>query len=128
PPHRRGRSRSRTAPDRPKGVHLSDRPLMQEERPVAGADTAPPAAAEATHAAGDAPAPRARTLVPGPADALFLALAFLVPLLAGGALLSSDGDAAAHVRLGQWMLETGGLVRTSPFAFTKQGEPFLAFA
>jgi len=78
--------------------------------------------------AGGTAAPRGRAALPSPADALFLMLALLVPALAGGRLVGSDGDAAAHVRLGQWMLEARGLVRTSLFAFTNEGEPFLAFA
>src|SRR5690606_15892323 len=107
------------------GFHLSDRSL-KEERPATSAGTSP--ATAAARMAGGTAAPRGRAALPSPADALFLMLAFLVPALAGGRLVGSDGDAAAHVRLGQWMLEARGLVRTSLFAFTNEGEPFLAFA
>lgn len=78
--------------------------------------------------AGGTAAKKGRAVLPSPADALFLTLAFLVPALAGSPLVGSDGDAAAHVRLGQWMLEAGLLVRTGLFTFTQEGEPFLAVA
>lgn len=38
----------------------------------------------------------------------------------------SDADVWWHIRAGQLMLETGGLIRVDPFAYAREGLPYLA--
>ena len=60
-------------------------------------------------------------------DIIFIIWAVVVPVGFGSRLLNSDGDLARHLRLGELMLERGGLLRQDVFSFTKAGQPFLAF-
>jgi len=60
-------------------------------------------------------------------DIIFVIWAFAVPIGFGNRLLSSDGDLARHLRLGETMLARGALLRTDDFSHTAAGKPFLAF-
>ncbi|MGH7630923.1 MAG: hypothetical protein ACREOF_16375 [Gemmatimonadales bacterium] len=60
-------------------------------------------------------------------DIIFIIWALAVPIGFGDRLLSSDGDLARHLRLGETMLARGALLRTDDFSHTAAGQPFLAF-
>jgi hypothetical protein len=60
-------------------------------------------------------------------DIIFIIWALAVPIGFGNRLLSSDGDLARHLRLGETMLARGALLRTDDFSQTAAGKPFLAF-
>ena len=56
-------------------------------------------------------------------DLTFLIWALAVPLALGHRVLNSDGDAARHLAMGEFILR-GGLFQTDAFAYTHSG-PFL---
>jgi hypothetical protein len=60
-------------------------------------------------------------------DIIFIIWAVAVPIGFGNRLLSSDGDLARHLRLGETMLARGAFLRTDEFSHTAAGKPFLAF-
>jgi hypothetical protein len=60
-------------------------------------------------------------------DIVFAIWAIVVPVGFANRLLSSDGDLARHLRLGELMLSRHELLRTDVFSFTAAGKPFLAF-
>src|SRR5688572_15859517 len=60
-------------------------------------------------------------------DIIFIIWALAVPIGFGNRLLSSDGDLARHLRLGETMLARGAFLRTDDFSHTAAGKPFLAF-
>jgi hypothetical protein len=68
-----------------------------------------------------------RRLRPSLYDIIFVIWAIVVPVGFGFRLLNSDGDLARHLRLGEIMLDRGGLLHEDVFSFTRGGEPFLAF-
>jgi hypothetical protein len=60
-------------------------------------------------------------------DIIFIIWALAVPIGFGNRLLSSDGDLARHLRLGEAMLARGDFLRVDDFSHTAGGKPFLAF-
>lgn len=70
---------------------------------------------------------RIRSPLPSTVDVVFVLWALMAPLAMYVGLLSSDGDVARHLRLGERMLATGRLVERDFFSFTRAGEPFVAF-
>jgi hypothetical protein len=78
-----------------------------------------------------APAPResiaARSARPSLYDIIFIFWAIAIPLGFSNRLLSSDGDLARHLRLGEVMLEQHAVLRQEFFSHTAAGRPFLAF-
>jgi len=42
-------------------------------------------------------------------------------------MLNADGDMLRHIRHGEHMLETGGLIHADPFSYTRGGDPFVGF-
>lgn len=60
-------------------------------------------------------------------DIIFILWAIVIPVGFSGRLLSSDGDLARHLRLGELMLSRHAMLRTDVFSFTAAGKPFLAF-
>lgn len=60
-------------------------------------------------------------------DIIFGIWAIVIPVGFSGRLLSSDGDLARHLRLGELMLSRHAILRTDVFSFTAAGKPFLAF-
>jgi hypothetical protein len=60
-------------------------------------------------------------------DIIFVIWAVVIPVGFSGRLLSSDGDLARHLRLGELMLSQHAILRTDVFSFTAGGKPFLAF-
>jgi hypothetical protein len=57
-------------------------------------------------------------------DLTFGIWALAVPTALGSRLLNTDGDAARHLRMGEFILG-GGLFRPDEFSHTRPGEPFL---
>jgi hypothetical protein len=64
---------------------------------------------------------------PSLSELVFVLWALVIPLGFAGRLVNSDGDLARHIRLGQLMLERGGVLHQDVFSWTRAGEPFLAF-
>jgi hypothetical protein len=60
-------------------------------------------------------------------DIIFIIWVIVIPVGFGSRLINSDGDTARHLRLGEMILQQGGLPRTDTFSFTKAGKPFIAF-
>lgn len=60
-------------------------------------------------------------------DIIFLFWAIAIPIGFSNRLLSSDGDLARHLRLGEVMLDQHTVLRQEFFSHTAQGRPFLAF-
>ena len=60
-------------------------------------------------------------------DIIFSIWAIAIPIGFGDRLLSSDGDLARHLRLGDTMLARGAFLRVDDFSHTARGKPFLAF-
>ncbi len=83
-------------------------------------------AATAAAAARAVAEPRT-VVVPQIADLVFIIIAALVPTVYYNRLMFSDGDMLRHVRLGEWMLAHGALVRFDAFSFTRPGAPFTAY-
>ena len=42
-------------------------------------------------------------------------------------MINADGDMLRHIRHGEQMLETGGLIHADPFSYTRGGDPFVGF-
>lgn len=57
-------------------------------------------------------------------DLTFGIWAVAVPTALGARLLNTDGDAARHLRMGEFIL-SGGLFKPDDFSHTRPGEPFL---
>lgn len=57
-------------------------------------------------------------------DVTFALFCLIPPLVFGGQLLNSDGDAARHIRMGELMLSRG-LFTTDSFSFTRPDEPIM---
>jgi hypothetical protein len=64
---------------------------------------------------------------PSLSELVFVLWALVIPLGFSHRLVNSDGDLARHIRLGQLMLERGGVLHQDVFSWTRAGEPFLAF-
>ena len=60
-------------------------------------------------------------------DIIFLFWAIAIPIGFSNRLLSSDGDLARHLRLGEVMLDQRAVLRHDFFSHTAAGRPFLAF-
>jgi hypothetical protein len=60
-------------------------------------------------------------------DIIFIIWIVVIPVGFGSRLINSDGDTARHLRLGELILQQGGLPRTDTFSFTMAGKPFIAF-
>jgi hypothetical protein len=60
-------------------------------------------------------------------DIIFVIWVVVIPVGFGSRLINSDGDTARHLRLGEMILQQGGLPRTDTFSFTMAGKPFIAF-
>jgi hypothetical protein len=60
-------------------------------------------------------------------DIIFIIWVVVVPVGFGSRLINSDGDTARHLRLGEMILQQGGLPHTDTFSFTMAGKPFIAF-
>ena len=60
-------------------------------------------------------------------DIIFIIWVVVVPVGFGSRLINSDGDMARHIRLGEAILDRGGLPRTDFFSHTMAGRPFIAF-
>lgn len=64
---------------------------------------------------------------PSLSELVFVLWALVIPLGFANRLINSDGDLARHIRLGQLMLEGGGVLHRDTFSWTRAGDPFLAF-
>lgn len=42
-------------------------------------------------------------------------------------MINADGDMLRHIRHGEQMLATGGLIHADPFSYTRGGDPFVGF-
>ncbi|MGH7517785.1 MAG: hypothetical protein ACREOC_09980 [Gemmatimonadales bacterium] len=60
-------------------------------------------------------------------DITFIIWAVAIPIGFGHRLLSSDGDLARHLRLGEAILDRGAFLRVDDFSHTAAGKAFLAF-
>ena len=60
-------------------------------------------------------------------DIIFIIWAIAIPVGFGNRLLSSDGDLARHLRLGETMLAQGAVLQVDDFSHTAREKPFLAF-
>lgn len=58
---------------------------------------------------------------------VFLLMALVLPGSFGSRLLNADGDLARHLRQGREILESGGVIRTDIFSWTRPGEPYVSF-
>ena len=68
-----------------------------------------------------------RRVRPSLFDIIFVIWVVVIPVGFGSRLINSDGDMARHIRLGQAILDQGGLPRTDFFSHTTAGRPFIAF-
>jgi hypothetical protein len=60
-------------------------------------------------------------------DIIFIIWVVVIPVGFASRLINSDGDMARHIRLGEAILDRGGLPRTDFFSHTMDGRPFIAF-
>ena len=67
-----------------------------------------------------------RTLLPGPADILFVLMLAALPLARGWQAINTDGDLGRHLRVGREIL-ANGLFFTDRFSWTMQGQPFVPY-
>ncbi len=78
--------------------------------------------------AGPSAAQRPRdSLQPAVFDLVFVLWAVVLPLGFHRRLLNSDGDLARHLRVGQWMLGHGSVLRTDIFSYPMAGRPLVPF-
>jgi hypothetical protein len=69
-----------------------------------------------------------RLLVPSYADWLFAALlVWLFVAGAGWSILLADGDTGWHIRVGEYVLNTGAVPRVDLFSYSKPGAPWFAW-
>lgn len=70
---------------------------------------------------------RARWLLPSPADAACVLFLFLASVVRGWQAINTDGDLGRHLRVGETILERGGLFYTDLFSWTMAGKPFVPY-
>ena len=64
---------------------------------------------------------------PALADLTFIPVVLFVSLGLHARLLNSDGDLLRHLRVGETILQRGGLFREDHFAFTTGGRTFVPY-
>lgn len=69
-----------------------------------------------------------RNNAPSAADLIFLVIAPLTAIRGSVKLTQSDGDLAAHIRMGETLLATGHLPAHSLVSYTAQADPMVAHA
>jgi hypothetical protein len=70
--------------------------------------------------------PWLRWLLPSIAD-IFLLCGIVGAVTAGAAMVSSDGDPARHIAVGQHILATGRILDEDVFSYTRTGAPFVPY-
>lgn len=70
--------------------------------------------------------PRFR-VAPSLVDVLFILIALWQVLTQGRALVSADGDAARHIRVGNEILGGRGFFREDFLSYTMEGQPFVPY-
>jgi len=73
------------------------------------------------------PKARAKGGQPSLPAILFLLWALLIPVFEGEVMVNADGDPARHLRHGETILATGGVIRADSFSFTRPGADFVGF-
>ena len=68
-----------------------------------------------------------RRIRPSLLDIIFVIWVIVIPVGFASRLINSDGDMARHIRLGEAILDQGGLPRADFFSHTMAGRPFIAF-
>ncbi len=68
-----------------------------------------------------------RRLLPAPADAVFILMLFAAAVLRGWQAVNTDGDLGRHIRVGETILQRGGLFREDLFSWTMAGSPFVPY-
>src|SRR4051812_2725108 len=69
----------------------------------------------------------ARWRPPSLVDLMFVTCLLGVGLGLGDELISTDGDFARHLRVGQWILDTRAIPKTDELSFTMAGRPFIPY-
>ena len=68
-----------------------------------------------------------RRLLPAPADIVFIMMLLSAAVLRGWQAVNTDGDLGRHIRVGETILERGGLFREDLFSWTMAGQPFVPY-
>ncbi len=68
-----------------------------------------------------------RGLLPSPADVIFVLMLLAAAVLRGWQAVNTDGDLGRHLRVGETILQRGGLFYEDLFSWTMAGRPFVPY-
>ena len=68
-----------------------------------------------------------RRLLPAPADIVFILMLFAAAVLRGWQAVNTDGDLGRHLRVGETILQRGGLFYEDLFSWTMAGQRFVPY-
>ncbi len=68
-----------------------------------------------------------RRFLPAPADIIFILMLVSAAVLRGWQAVNTDGDLGRHIRVGETILQRGGLFHEDLFSWTMAGRPFVPY-